>query len=150
MGFSPNRVTKDSQMYSKTQCAIFLNDGTFILKFWNPDEKELLEDLNLALLKIINIWMDVKHNKLQQESIPVGYVPSAAVVVSWGGVSARRVLLKIINIWMDGCKAQFTTRMHSSRMRTYVRCSGRLLGGGGCLPSGCLPRGCLNRITDRY
>ena len=39
----------------------------------------------------------------------------------------------------------FTTRMHSSRMRT-VRCSSRLLGGlvgGLCLPGGCLPRGCV-------
>ena len=34
------------------------------------------------------------------------------------------------------------TRMHSNRMRT-VRCSSRLLGGGGCLPRVCLLGVCL-------
>ena len=35
------------------------------------------------------------------------------------------------------------TRMHSSRMRT-VRCSSRLLGGGGCLPGGV----CITACTE--
>ena len=81
--------------------------------------------------------MDVKHNKLQQESIPVGYVPSAEVVVSWGGVCPEGIAKD--NKYLNGCKTQFTTRMHSSRMRTYVRCSGRLLGvsaWGGVCPGG--------------
>ena len=41
---------------------------------------------------------------------------------------------------------KINTRMHSSRMRT-VCCSGRLLGGGGCLPGGCNPP--LDKIPDK-
>ena len=69
----------------KLNMQFFWTTGLFLFSnFKTQDEKELLEDLNLALLKIINIWMDVKHN-LQQEYIPVGCVPtSAAVAASWG------------------------------------------------------------------
>ena len=88
---------------------------------------------------------------VQQECIPVGYVPSAAVAVSRGGggvcpgvvsVQGRECLLRGVSI--QGVTAQGVSAQ------------------GGCLPRGCLPKGgvcpggCLpgtptpvNRIRDR-
>ena len=68
-----------------------------------------------------------------------------------------RVIAVKIGSFLTTSNENCKTRMHSSRVRT-VRCSNRLLEGGGlsaqaeclprgsvCLPRGCLPRGCLPR-----
>ena len=57
--------------------------------------------------------------KIQQECIPVGCVPSAALAVWWGGgCPGGCVCLPSGGVWPEGCLPR-----------------------GDCLPRGCLPRG---------
>ena len=56
--------------------------------------------------------------KIQQECIPVGCVPSAALAVWWGGGWCPGGCLPSGGVWPEGCLPR-----------------------GDCLPRGCLPRG---------